>query len=80
MPLKRGRSRAVVSGNIRELMHHGHSQGQSIAIAMRTAGISKKGKKVAHKKRKKRKTKKASSSTVRAYKAARRKLIKKYFG
>jgi hypothetical protein len=34
-PLRRGRSRAVVSGNIRELMHAGYPQKQAVAIALK---------------------------------------------
>ena len=43
MPLKRGSSKKVISENIAELMHSGRPQGQSIAIAMRKAGKSRKG-------------------------------------
>ncbi len=42
MPLKRGKSNAVVSENISELRHSGRPEAQSIAIAMREAGRSKK--------------------------------------
>ncbi len=47
MPLKKGKSKKTVSANIRELMHSGRPQKQSIAIAMSEAGLSraKKGKK-----------------------------------
>lgn len=41
MPLKPGKSKAVVSQNSSELMHSGKSQDQSVAIAMKTAGKSK---------------------------------------
>jgi len=44
MPLKRGSSKAIISANIRELIHSGHSQKQAIAIAMKTAGKSRKKK------------------------------------
>jgi hypothetical protein len=44
MPLKKGSSRKTVSSNIRELRHSGYPQKQSIAIAMRSAGKSKKRK------------------------------------
>src|SRR5258708_204881 len=37
MPLKSGRSRKVVSDNIRELIAAGHSREQAIAIAMKEA-------------------------------------------
>jgi hypothetical protein len=50
MPLKKGRSRKVVSENIRELMHSGRPQKQAIAIALRNAGKSKSGKKGKRKK------------------------------
>jgi len=42
MPLKKGSSRATVSQNIRELRHSGHPQKQSVAIAMKKAGKSRK--------------------------------------
>lgn len=42
MPLKKGKSKKVVSSNISELMHSGYPQKQSIAIAMSKAGKSKK--------------------------------------
>ena len=42
MPLKKGKSKKVISGNIRELMHSGRPQKQAIAIAMSEAGMSKK--------------------------------------
>ena len=45
MPLKKGRSRKVVSENIRMLMHEGRPQRQAIAIAMSEAGLSRKKKK-----------------------------------
>lgn len=38
MPLKKGRSKKVVSENIRELRHSGRPQKQAVAIAMRKAG------------------------------------------
>ncbi len=41
MPLYKGKSKKVVSRNIRELMHSGKPQKQSIAIAMSKAGMSK---------------------------------------
>lgn len=41
MPLKKGKSKAVVSANIREMMHSGHPQKQAIAAAMRKAGKPK---------------------------------------
>lgn len=45
MPLKKGKSAKVVSGNIREMMHAGHPQKQAVAAAMRMAGKPMKGKK-----------------------------------
>jgi len=44
MPLKKGKSKAVISSNIRELMHSGRPQKQAIAIAMSEAGKSKRKK------------------------------------
>ena len=43
-PLKKGKSKKVVSENIRELRHSGYPERQSIAIAMSQAGKSKKKK------------------------------------
>jgi hypothetical protein len=42
MPLKRGRSRKVISENISELVHSGRPQKQAVAISMNEAGMSKK--------------------------------------
>lgn len=42
MPLKKGKSKSVISENIREMMHAGHPQKQAIAAAMRQAGKSRK--------------------------------------
>lgn len=44
MPLKQGRSRKVVSDNIRELRHSGRPQKQAIAIALSQARRNKRGK------------------------------------
>lgn len=41
MPLKKGKSKEVVSSNISELRHSGYPQAQAIAIAMRAAGKAK---------------------------------------
>ena len=40
MPLKKGKSRAAVSANIRELTHSGRPRDQAVAIAMNVAGKS----------------------------------------
>lgn len=53
MPLKKGRSRKVVSENISELVHSGRPQKQAVAAAMNEAGMSKKR---AMKRRKRRRT------------------------
>ena len=44
MPLRKGKSKKAISANISELMHSGRPQKQSIAIAMKTASMSKKRK------------------------------------
>ncbi len=44
MPLKKGKSKKAVSGNIAELMHSGRPQKQAVAIAMHEAGMSAKKK------------------------------------
>lgn len=41
MPLKKGKSKAVVSSNISELMHSGRPQKQAVAISLRSAGKAK---------------------------------------
>jgi hypothetical protein len=41
MPLKKGKSNAVVSENIRMLVKENYPQRQAIAIAMRSAGRPK---------------------------------------
>jgi hypothetical protein len=37
MPLKKGKSKKIISENIREMMHSGHPQKQAIAAAYATA-------------------------------------------
>lgn len=44
MPLRKGKSKRVISANISELVHSGRPQKQAIAIAMHKAGKSRKKK------------------------------------
>lgn len=41
MPLAKGKSRQVVSGNIKELVATGRPQKQAVAIALHSAGMSR---------------------------------------
>jgi len=42
MPLKKGRSKKVISRNIREMVRAGHPRKQAVAASLRTAGVPKK--------------------------------------
>jgi hypothetical protein len=50
MPLKKGKSKKAISKNIKELIHTGRPQKQAVAIALKTAGVSKYQKKTKKKK------------------------------
>lgn len=45
MPLAKGKGQKAIGQNIRELKKSGRSQAQSVAIALKEAGKSKRGKK-----------------------------------
>jgi hypothetical protein len=53
MPLKKGRSRKIVSENIAEMIRSGHPRNQAIAASLENAGLSnrKKRRKTKRKKR-----------------------------
>jgi len=45
MPLKKGKSKAAISSNIKTEMAAGRPQRQAVAVALSVAGKSRKGKK-----------------------------------
>ena len=44
MPLRKGQSKAVISGNIREMVKAGYPQSQAVAAALHTANKAAKRK------------------------------------
>jgi hypothetical protein len=73
MPLRQGKSQAIVSANIAELVRSGRTTQQAAAISYSYAGISRKGKKnMAKKKRKKKQTAAQRRASLRNLKKARR--------
>jgi hypothetical protein len=48
MPLKKGKSKKIISQNIRELVLSGRPQKQAAAIAYQKAGLSRRKKKKRH--------------------------------
>ena len=42
MPLKAGKTPAIISANIREMIRAGHPRDQAVAAAMRKAGVRRK--------------------------------------
>lgn len=44
MPLAKGKSKAVISANIRREVHGGKPQAQAVSIALRAAGVPKEAK------------------------------------
>ena len=55
MPLKKGKSKKVISANIRAEIAAGKPQKQAVAISLRTAGVPKKRKKNGKKKARRKK-------------------------
>ena len=45
MPMKSGRSKTIISSNVRMMMHEGRPQKQAVAMAMDKAGMKRKMKK-----------------------------------
>jgi colicin import membrane protein len=78
VPLLEGRSQAVISANISELVHAGKPQKTAVAIALQKAGIKRKGHTMAKGKKKKSSGKKKSSKRVKAGKKAYKKGLKAY--